>query len=81
MYKRNIEISVLTGFLSLISETTISTDEITCFCKKSQSDFAKNNFIRKSFLLQATFTRDIVAIFLKNYCFPQLMYLHAHFQT
>ena len=30
-----MEMSVLTGFLSLISETTVSTDEITCFCKKN----------------------------------------------
>ena len=51
------------------------------FAKKSQADFAKNNCIRKSFLLQATFTRDIVAIFPKTICFPQYMYLHAHFQT
>ena len=76
-----MEISVLTGLLSLISEITVSTDEIPCFCKKSQADFAKNNGIRKSFLLQATFTRDIVAIFPKTICFPQYMYLHAHFQT
>ena len=46
-----MEISVLTGLLSLISETT-----------KSRADFAKNNCIREIFLLQATFTRDIVSI-------------------
>ena len=50
------------------------------FAKKSQADFAKNICIRKSFLLQATFTRNIVAIFLKTICFPQYMHLHVHFQ-
>ena len=56
--------------------------KLRVFAKKSQSDFAKNNFIRESFLLQATFTSlDIVAIFPKTICFPQFMHLHAHFQT
>ena len=55
--------------LSFISETTVATDEITCFCYKTPADFATNNGIRKSFLLQATFTRDVVAIFPKNYLF------------
>ena len=51
------------------------------FAKKSQADFAANNCIRKRFLLQATFTRDVIAIFPKFISFPQYMYLHAHFQT
>ena len=71
-----MEISVLTGLLSLISELAVSTDEILCFCKKkSQADFAKNNCIRKSFLLQATFIWDIVAqVFQNHYFFPKILY-------
>ena len=44
--------------------------------KKSQADFAKNNCIRKSFLLQATFTMDAVAIFPKTISFPQYIYIY-----
>ena len=46
----------------------VSRDE-TCFCKINP-DFAVNNCNRKSFLLQATFTRDVVAIFPKTISFP-----------
>ena len=43
------------------------------FAKKSQADFAANNCNRKIFLLQATFTRDVVAIFPKTIGIPQYM--------
>ena len=81
MELKNQGIQFLTGLLSSISKNAISTDEITCFCKKFQSDFAANNSNRKSFHLQATFTRDVVAIFQKTISFPQYRFLHAHFQT
>ena len=64
-----MEITVLTGLLSVISEITVSTDEITCFCKNPKQILLNTIYyygIRKSFLLQATFTRDIVEIFKKK---------------
>ena len=77
-----MEISVFTGFLSLISETAISTDEITCFLPKNPNQVLLRIILSERAFFCKQLSPGILLQFSKKlFVFPQFMYLHAHFQT
>ena len=72
-----MEKSVLTGLLSFISETTVSTDEITCFAKNPKQILLRTIVSEEAFFCKQLSPGILLQFFQKLFVFPSIcIYMH-----